>query len=250
MVISICNQKGGVGKTTTAINLSAGLAEKRKRVLLIDLDPQSNATTGAGLEPAAERSVFHVLTGSVPIMDAVRQTDLAGLWVLPSHIHLARRINELEARSYREELLRTALAPAIDRFNYVVIDPPPALNVLSQNAIAASDWLVIPCKMDKYSLDGLGDLFDTIQDVTRGRSPLPYKLLLTQYESRNTRTNAAIEQELEEYRTKGLIYSTRIRKNEALNQAHLVGQSVFKYDAKSVGADDYRALVLEVIKHG
>jgi chromosome partitioning protein len=250
LVISVINQKGGVGKTTTAINLSAGLAEKRKRVLLIDTDPQANATTGVGLEPDAERSVFHVLSGSAPIMEAVRQTELAGLWVLPSHIHLARRINELEARAYREELLRNALAPAAERFDYVVIDPPPALNVLSQNAIAASDWLVIPCKMDKYSLDGLGDLFDTIKDVTRGRAPLPHKLLLTQYESRNTRTNEAIESELAEYLEKGHIYKTRIRKNEALNQAHLVGRPVLDYDPKSAGAEDYRALVLEVLKHG
>ena len=247
MIISIANQKGGVGKTTTAINLAAAFQDAGKQALLIDIDPQANATTGVGLPPATERSIFHVLEGSVPISEAIRETEF-GLKVIPSHIHLAKRVNELEARSYREELLRTALSPIAREFDFVVVDSPPALNVLSQNAIGTSDWLIIPCKMDRYSLDGLGDLFDTIHEVNRGQPTTRYKILLTMYDSRTTRTNTAIEQDICDYIEKGQVYKTRIRRNEALNQAHLVGQPVFSFDPSSNGAEDYRALTQEILR--
>lgn len=250
VVISIINQKGGVGKTTTAVNLAAGLAGQNKRVLLIDIDPQANATTGVGLEPNAEHSVLQVLTGEGPISEIMQQTPTSGLWAVPSHIRLARRLSELESRSYREELLRSALSSVKDRFDYIIIDPPPALNVLSQNAIAASDWLVIPCKMDRYSLDGLGDLFETIEDVSRARQPLPFRLLMTQFESRNTRTNLAIEDALASYREEGKLIDLKIRKNEKLNQAHMEGQPIFAFDPKSAGAVDYAVLTTEVLNYG
>lgn len=248
MIISICNQKGGVGKTTTAINLAAAMQEAGKRTLLIDIDPQANATTGVGEHPAAERSVFHVLSGKATVAEAIRETKF-GLKLLPSHIHLARRVNELEARSYREELLRTALLPVVRDFDFVVVDSPPALNVLSQNAIGTSDWLIIPCKMDRYSLDGLGDLFDTIQEVKRDQQAVKYKILLTMYDARTTRTNAAIEQDICDYIEKGRVYKTRIRRSEAINQAHLVGQPVFAFDPASHGAEDYRALTQEILSN-
>lgn len=249
MVISIINQKGGVGKTTTAVNLAAGLAAANKRVLLIDIDPQANATTGVGLEPSEGHSILQALTGEIPLADIIKETPVSGLWAVPSHIRLARRTSELESRSYREELLRGALSEVKSRFDFVIIDAPPALNVLSLNAIAASDRLIIPCKLDRYSLDGLGDLFETIQDVTRGRPPLPYRLLMTQYEIRNTRTNEAIEDALAPYREKGLVLETKIRKIEALNQAHMEGKPIFAFDPKSPGAEDYKALTTEVLQH-
>jgi len=250
VVISIINQKGGVGKTTTAVNLAAGLAGANKRVLLIDIDPQANATTGVGLDLTPDRSIVQVLAGEAPLSEVLQETSTGGLWAVPSHIRLARRLSELESRSYREELLRSALGEVKTRFDYVIIDPPPALNVLSLNAIAASDRLLIPCKMDRYSLDGLGDLFETIDDVTRGRPPLPYRLLMTQYESRNTRTNEAIEDALSPYREKGQVLQIKIRKIEALNQAHMAGQPIFAFDPKSQAAEDYQALTKEVLSHG
>jgi chromosome partitioning protein len=247
MVLSIINQKGGVGKTTTAINLAAGLGLKGKRVLLIDMDPQANATTGLGQAPDPNRGLYQILTDNVPIAEAMKETETAGVWLIPSHISLARRIGELDARTYREQLLRTRLAPVRDRFDYVVLDPPPALNILSINAVAASDRLIVPCKMDRYSLDGLGDLFETIEEVCEATPPITYRLLMTHYDGRNSRTNDVVEEELKPYREKGQVFELTIRKNEALTQAHIEGKSIFAFDKRSNGAEDYEKLTNEVL---
>ena len=248
VILSIINQKGGVGKTTTAVNLAAGMAEQGKSVLLIDLDPQANATTGVGAIPNQNKAIHRVLTGEITLEEAIVDTGIRGVWLIPSHISLARRLTELDARTYREELLKRALRPVKDRFDYVIIDPPPALNVLSINAIAASSRLVVPCKSDKYSLDGLGDLFDTITEVSAGGPPMPYRLLMTHYDARNSRTNEVIDEALTEYRASGHVFKTKIRKNEALTQAQMEGKSIYQYDKKSAGAEDYAALTNQLIE--
>jgi chromosome partitioning protein len=247
VIVSIINQKGGVGKTTTAVNLAAGLAEQGKSVLLIDLDPQANATTGVGCQPMADKAINRVLVSEIPVDQAILDTDIKGVWLIPSHISLAKRLTDLDARTYREELLKRALMPVKERFDYVLLDPPPALNVLSINAIAASERLIVPIKSDKYSHDGLGDLFDTIQEVSAGGPPMPYRLLITHYDARNSRTNEAVEDALSEYRQANRVYDVRIRKNEALTQAQMEGKSIFQFDQKSAGAEDYATLTKQLM---
>lgn len=254
--ISIINQKGGTGKTTTAINLSAALAQQGKRTLLIDLDPQAHATIGLGLEPAeVKATMYEVFTEPRPSLKSILQdTAYERLSLAPSHIKLAAGVEQLYARMFRERILSDAIKNIRSAYDYILIDCPPNLGVLTANALYASDFVLIPCQMSRYSLESLSDLLQTIEEVwLRGHEEKKkgtlWRILLTMYEKRNSVTNEYVEQRLIPY--KGHVLETRISKNEALNQAHLAGQPIFYFDPKSRGAEDYLHLTEEILKiHG
>lgn len=266
-VLAVINQKGGTGKTTTAINLAAGLARRLVQrnlgeggaVLLLDLDPQGHATSGLGLDVASDQeTMYHVLTQSrKPLADIIVPTTWAGLDVAPSHIRLAVGAEQIYARPFRETLLAKALQPlaAARRYTAVIIDCPPTLGVLTVNALCACDWILVPCQMSPYSLDGLADLFDSVETV-RGMRPETgpdpatagscrgLKLLLTMYDKRNSVTNEAILAKLAPYQP--LLLRTVIRRNEAINQAQMARQPIQEFDPKSPGAHDYQDLTAEL----
>lgn len=250
LVVAIINQKGGTGKTTTTINLGAGLAAQGYQTLLLDLDPQGHTTLGMGIEPDSfEESMAEVL--SVPrksLEDVVLPTYIKGLFLAPSHIKLARAAEHVYSRMFRETILSQALK-SVD-YDFILIDCPPALGVLTTNSLYASQFIVIPCQMSRYSLDGLADLMTTIQEVKdlsaeqlfRGDF---FRILLTMFDKRNRVTNEFILEQLKPYLE--ITFATIIMKCEALNQAHIAQKTIFDYDAKSTGARDYYHLSQEFL---
>lgn len=255
--IAILNQKGGVGKTTTAVNLSAALAATGQRVCLIDLDPQAHATLHLGLQPARnEPSVYDVLTGDVPLSDVWR-TCGENLWVVGSHIDLAAAEVELVGVVGREVILRDKLAACAGAFDYVFIDCPPSLGILTLNALAAVDEVFLPLQPHFLALHGLSKLLQTIDLVARR---LNDRLKLSgvvycMYES-GTRLAAEVTQDVEQFfresrqpRTpwaETRTFQTRIRRNIRLAEAPSFGQSIFHYAPSSNGAEDYQRLAREV----
>lgn len=248
--ISVINQKGGTGKTTTSINLSAGLTLEGKRTLLIDLDPQAHSTLGIGIDTESiEFSTYDILVAKEDIKKAIIPTYIKNLDIIPSHIKLASGSEQMYSKMFRESILENALKK-LNSYNFIIIDCPPALGVLTTNAIYASDFMIIPCQMSRYSLDGLADLLDTIEVVKNNkdeRKERYYGILLTMFDKRNTITNEYILNQLALY--KEFIFKATIMKNEALNQAQIVQQSIFDFDSKSVGAQNYRDLTREVLKY-
>jgi chromosome partitioning protein len=255
--IAILNQKGGVGKTTTAVNLSAALAATGQRVCLIDLDPQAHATLHLGLQPARdERSVYDVLTGDVRLQDVWRQCG-ENLWVAGSHINLAAAEVELVGVVGREVILRDKLASCGESFDYVFIDCPPSLGILTLNALAAVDEVFLPLQPHFLALHGLSKLLQTIDLVARR---LNDRLKLSgvvycMYES-GTRLASEVSQDVEQFfretrapRTpwaETRLFETRIRRNIRLAEAPSFGQSIFHYAPGSNGAEDYERLAREV----
>ncbi len=250
-IISIINQKGGTGKTTTAVNLAAGLAYQGYRTLIADLDPQGHSTVGLGIDTdAISESMAEVMT--VPrknIKDVVVATYILGLEVAPAHIHLARAAEQVYTRVYREAILAQALKDA--DYDFVLIDCPPSLGILTTNALYACDFIIIPCQISRYSLDGLADLLNTIEtvknlsleDLYHGDH---YRVLLTMFDKRNRVTNEYILEQLEPYRDK--TFETMIMKNEALNQAQIAQKAIFDYDPRCSGSQDYHHLTLEFLE--
>ncbi len=249
-VVAIINQKGGTGKTTSTINLGAGLAYQGYRTLLVDMDPQGHTSLGIGIDPDSfNESMSEVMT--VPrkdIEDVVLATYIRGLYVAPSHITLARAAELLYSRMYRETILYQALKDT--NYDYVLIDCPPALGVLTTNSLYVADFIVIPCQMSRYSLDGLADLLTTIEEVKnistedlfRGDF---FRILLTMYDRRNRITNEFIMEQLKPYLEK--TFGAIIMKNEALNQAQISQKAIFDYDHSSTGARDYYLLTQEFL---
>ena len=268
-IIAVINQKGGTGKTTTAINLAAGLARHLAErpagspvaaaVLLMDLDPQGHATSGLGLEVASDQeTMYHVMTQPrKALADSIVSTAWTGLDVAPSHIRLAVGAEQIYARPFRETILAKALQTLAERrYAYIIMDCPPTLGVLTVNALCACDWIIVPCQMSPYSLDGLADLFDSVETVKGIRPELNHgdtsegnsrglRLLLTMYDKRNSVTNEAILAKLAPYQS--LLLRTVIRRNEALNQAQMARQPIQEFDPKSPGAHDYQDLTAELL---
>lgn len=247
-VIAIANQKGGVAKTTTAVNLSAGLATLGKKVLLLDLDPQGNASSGLGVDKdKLDHCIYDVLINDAPIKSVLLPTEIPGLDLVPATIQLAGAEIELVTVISRESKMKKALAQIKDEYDYVFFDCPPSLGLLTLNALTAADSLIIPIQCEYYALEGLGQLMNTITLVQKHlNSSLEVKgVVLTMFDAR-TNLSIQVVEEVKEY-FKGKVYGSIIPRNVRLSEAPSHGQPIFLYDPKSKGAETYLDLAREVM---
>ncbi|MCX5815556.1 MAG: ParA family protein [Proteobacteria bacterium] len=250
IIVSVINQKGGVGKTTTSINLAAGLALKGKSVLLIDFDPQAHSTIGLGIEPENFKiAINDILISKKNINDAVMESKVPGLFIIPSHIRLDRTEQQLTPELFRETFLSKVIQKIDKKFDFIVIDCRPTLGTLTINALYVCNFVIIPCDVGRYALEGFSDLMETldnVKDSTVWDKQKYVRILITKYDSRNKLSNGWVLQQLKPY--KKMIFKTVIRRNEALNQAHMAQESVFTYKKDSSGAEDYRQLANDFLK--
>jgi chromosome partitioning protein len=247
-VVAIVNQKGGVGKTTTAINLGAALAERGQQVLLIDLDPQANSTSGLAIDPRSPRpTVYELLAGSAPVDEVAIATAVAGLFLVPSLLALAGAEIELAALPEREQRLRAALAQLQGGFGHVLIDCPPSLGLLTLNALAAADEMLIPLQAEYFALEGLGHLLHTQRLVRMQLNPRLELggILLTQFDARTTLAWDVLQEVRRAYPDQ--VYRTLIPRNVRVSEAPSHGRPVIHYDPSSRGAIAYRQLAEEVL---
>ncbi|MBE3563305.1 MAG: ParA family protein [Hydrogenibacillus schlegelii] len=247
-IIAIANQKGGVGKTTTAVNLGAALALLGKRVLLVDMDPQGNTTSGIGVSKAdVVYDVYDLLINDVPAASVVRPTNVPNLDLLPSTIQLAGAEIELVPTLSREVRLRRALEPIRSAYDFILIDCPPSLGLLTINALTAADSVLIPIQAEYYALEGLSQLLNTIRLVQKHlNGALTIEgVLLTMYDAR-TNLSLQVAEEVKKY-FKDKVYRAIIPRNVRLSEAPSHGQAVVTYDPKSRGADLYMELAREVL---
>jgi chromosome partitioning protein len=253
-VLGIANQKGGVGKTTTAINLGTALAAIGEHVLIVDLDPQGNASTGLGIERKSRRtSTYDVLTGAAPIRDAVLQTSVPQLYIAPSTLDLSGLELEIGQQRDRAFRLRNALrqlnsgARPFD-FTYVLVDCPPSLNLLTVNAMAAADSILVPLQCEFFALEGLSQLLRTVEQVKTTLNPTLsiHGIVLTMYDSRNNLSNQVVADVRQFMGNK--VYETIIPRNVRISEAPSYGKPVLVYDLKCVGSEAYLRLATEIIQ--
>ncbi|HEX6989668.1 MAG TPA: AAA family ATPase [Bacillota bacterium] len=248
-VIAVANQKGGVGKTTTAVNLAAAIAATGRRTLLIDIDPQGHSTTGLGLGlKSGDDTVYDVLVDEVPLERALHRTAIPHLQVVPAGIDLAGAEIELVSVLSREQRLRRALAPVRDRYGYVLVDCPPSLGLLTVNALTAADSVLVPIQCEYYALEGLGQLMNTIRLIQTHLNPALQLegVVLTMFDARTNLSLQVVEEVKRYFRDK--VLSPIVPRNVRLSEAPSYGKPITQYDPRSRGAEVYRELALEVIR--
>ncbi|WP_417258538.1 ParA family protein [Celeribacter sp.] len=250
-IISVANQKGGVGKTTTTINLAAGLVELGFRVLVVDLDPQGNASTGFGVEPSDRTlTTYDLLLGDVDIHETIQTTDIQGLWIVPANVDLSSADLEMVSNEKRSFLLRDALRQrALDAYaiDYVLIDCPPSLSLLTVNAMVASDSVLVPLQSEFFALEGLTQLIITVREVRQTANPhlRISGVVLTMYDKRN---NLSKQVEADARENLGdLVFKTVIPRNVRISEAPSYALPVLNYDPTSKGSEAYRALAKELV---
>ena len=249
-VIAIANQKGGVGKTTTAVNLSACLGQKGKKTLLIDIDPQGNSTSGLGVDSRKiEKSIYDCIINDVSMSEVLVDTGFEGLWVCPSNINLAGAELELVAKENREYVLKNAISEIKEDFDFIFIDCPPSLGLITLNSFTAADSILVPIQCEYYALEGLGQLTNTIKMIKKKLNPeLSLEgVLLTMFDAR-TNLSIQVVDEVKKF-FKGKVYASIIPRNVRLSEAPSFGQPIIQYDKHSKGAACYMDLADEVIEN-
>lgn len=248
-IISISNQKGGVGKTTTAVNLAAFLAEKGRRVLVVDIDPQANAGFGLGVNvEEMETTVYEVLLGTIPVQDAIFKTTIENLYIVPSNMHLAGAQVELMDMEDKEYLLKKAMEKVRDTFDFILIDCPPSLGILTLNSLVASDSVIIPLQCEYYALEGLSQLLKIIsmvQDTLNPRLEIE-GVLLTMYDPRTNLSQQVVADVKQFFQNK--VFSAIIPRNVRLSEAPSFGKPINLYDRTSSGGTSYEQLANELIQ--
>ena len=247
-IIAIANQKGGVGKTTSAMNLSAGLGVLEKKVLLVDTDPQANSTSGVGYDPREiENGVYECLIGKVKVKDIIIETKSPNLFLVPAHIDLVGAELELVNVENRENMMKNALSEIVNDFDYIIIDCAPSLGLLTLNSLTAAHSLIIPIQCEYFALEGLGKLLNTVKIVQRRLNPeLTIEgLLLTMYDTRLRLSNQVVEEVKTHFQN--LVFKTIIHRNVTLGEAPSYGETIIVHDSTSKGAINYLNLAQEII---
>lgn len=247
-ILAFANQKGGVGKTTSAINVAAALGLLQRRVLLIDADPQGNCTGGVGIDKQETASLYEVLTGALPMSSVIRPSAFSNLWVVPATMDLAGAELEIAAREHRESLLSAALLPVASAFDYILIDCPPSLGLITLNALCAADFVIVPMQCEYFALEGLSQLAYTIRNVRRMYNPRLdiAGVILTMFDGRLNLSHQVAREIRRHF--EGKVFKNAVPRSVRLSEAPSHGKPICYYDRYSKGGIAYQEIALELIR--